>query len=215
MSLNCGCPQAASLPSIVLGECKEKLGQIQKLIFQRVFSAAGTKNAFVVATADPTAKATWQTVLTASDGTKAVITPYVESPESTAGGARTWGGGNDSLGGIERITGREPSAFTGKFLDIDQLTASKLKRLSCENLGVFFVDEFGRIAGLADNLTTPTKFMPVPIQSLFIGDKKMGMLTDPDENAIQFALSPNWSDKLKIYSPDTSVFNPLTDLVNV
>lgn len=214
MSLNCGCPAAASLPSIVLQECKEKIGQIQKLIFQRVYSAAGTKNSFVVATADPTAKATWQAVFTANDGTKALITPYVESPENTAGGARMWGGGNESLGGIEKVVGREPSSFTAKFLDINQGDIAKLKQLQCENLGTFLIDEFGRIGGLVDNMTTPTKFMPVPIHSLFIGDKKLGMLTDPDENVIQFSLMPNWSDKLKWYTPAEG-FNPLTDLVNV
>jgi hypothetical protein len=58
--------------------------------------------------------------------------------------------------------------------------------------------------------TTAGTFYPIPIRSLFIGDKTHGGLEAPDSNAIQFAFLPNYSDNLSIQVPTD--FNPLTDL---
>ena len=56
-----------------------------------------------------------------------------------------------------------------------------------------------------------TEYLPIPIRSLFIGDKTHGGLAAPDSNAIQWSFLPNYSDDLAIVTPDD--FNPLTDLV--
>lgn len=212
MGLNCGCPAAAALPSIVIPECAESMGQIQKIIFQRKFSAAGTLNSLVLATADPKLKASWTPLLTAADGTKVVVSPYIMGPTNEPGAARTFGGGNATLGGIELIIGREPSSFSAMLYSLDQTTIGKLKQLMCENLAVYLVDENGRIGALADNVTTPTKYYPIPIAKFFVGDKKFGGLEEPDSNVLEFSFFPNWSDKLKLLTPTD--FNPLTDLVN-
>lgn len=212
MSLLCNCPAGAALADIPISECPESFGQVQKVIFQRIFSTGSTKNSFVVSTADPKLKASWTPVLAAADGTKVVQSPYIQAPTTEAGAAKTYGGGNETLGGIEIIIGREPTSFTGNILRSTQDTIAALKTFMCETVGVYLVDEFGRIGALVDNRTAPTKYFPIPIQGLFVGDKSLGGLEAPDMNVISWKFFPNWSDNLVILTPTD--FNALTDLVN-
>jgi hypothetical protein len=209
MGLNCGCPAGAAIASITAEACSESLGQIQKVIFQRIYSAGTTKNEFVVATTNPNLKATWTPLFAAVAGTKTTISPYIQGPTNEVGAARKFGGGNATLGGIEVIIGREPSKFTCNLYSIRQATTIKdMKDLMCEKLGVFLIDENGRIAGIG-NAATPTIISPIPIHSLFIGDKKLGGVEEPDSNTMEFSLMPNWSDNLAIVTPID--FSPLTD----
>ena len=98
---------------------------------------------------------------------------------------------------------------------LPQTIVKALKELQCEsdsqNLGIYLFDENGSIGALRD-ATTETTYYPIPIRSLFIGDKTLGGLEAPDSNAIQWSFLPNWSDDLAIVSPED--FNPLTDLQN-
>lgn len=210
MGLNCGCPAGAHIPDLEIAECKEGMGQVQKIIFQRIYQTAGTLNAVT----DPTKKASWSTLFSAADGTKAVVTPYVNNPTSEPGAARTFGGGNQTVGGIEIIIGREPTTFTGTFYEQSQKTIAQLKQMMCENVGVYLIDENGNIGCLVDNIDEPTAYMPIPIGKLFIGDKKLGGFEEPDSNTIEWSFFPNWSDKFYIIKQETMDFNPLTELVN-
>ena len=212
MSLLCNCPAGAALENIPISDCPESLGQVQKVIFQRIFSTGTTKNSFTIATADPKLLASWSPLLAAADGTKVVPSPYIQAPTTEPGAARTYGGGNETLGGVELVIGREATSFTGNILRSAQKTIKAMKNYMCENVGVYLVDEFGRIAGLVDDVTTPTKFFPIPISALFVGDKSLGGLENPDMNAVSWKFFPNWSDNLAIYTPTD--FNPLTDLAN-
>ena len=208
----CTCPAAAALTSIPAASCPESFGQIQKIAFQRLRQANGTKNSFT-STASILLKASWTAKESAADGTKIVVSPYIQAPSQEAGSPRTFGGGNETLGGVEMIIGREPSTFTGVIRSVPQNVIKALKALQCEasadNLGVYLFDENGAIECLQDE-TTATTFYPIPIRSLFIGDKAHGGLEAPDSNAIQFTFLPNYSDQLKISVPTD--FNPLTDL---
>lgn len=208
MGLNCGCPAATALPDLDIAECSESVGQIQKLLFQRVFSVAGTKNSI----ATPLVKASWTPLLAAADGTKVVVSPYVQGPEVEPGKAKLFGGGNATLGGIELVIGREPTTFMSNIYNSKQATIAKMKEMMCENVGVWMIDENGNIVAEADNVANPTKYYPFPIHKLFIGDKKLGGFDNPDVNTVEFSLYPNWSDKLVILKPTD--FNALSDLVN-
>ena len=212
MSLLCNCPAGAALADVPISECPESFGQVQRVIFQRIFTTGSTKNSFVAATADPKLKASWTPLLAANDGTRVVQSPYIQAPTTEAGAAKTYGGGNETLGGIEIIIGREPTSFTGNILRSAQDTIAALKTFMCENVGVYLVDEFGRIGMLVDDRTAPTIYSPIPIQGLFVGDKSLGGLEAPDMNAISWKFLPNWSDNLVILTPTD--FNALTDLVN-
>ena len=214
MSLLCNCPRGAALDDIPLFECPESLGQVQKVIFQRIYKTGQTKNELIISTADPKTKASWTPLIAAEDGTKIVQSPYIQAPTTEPGAARTYGGGNETLGGVEIIIGREATGFTGNILRASQKTIKALKEYSCENVGVYLVDEFGRIAGLKqENGEDAPVFRPIPIGSFFVGDKNLGGLEEPDMNTVSWSFFPNWSDDLEIVVPE--VFNALTDLVKV
>lgn len=210
MGLNCGCPAETSLPYVAIEACSESIGQVQKLMFQRIYASAGVKNTIT----SPTAKASWTAKLTAADSTKVVVSPYIQNPVVEPGGARKFGGGNATVGGIEILVGREPSMFTAAFHNVKQSTTIKaLKTLECEETGVFLIDEYGRIIGTNTGTASVPVLSPIPIYNFFVGDKKLGGLEEPDTNAIEWTFAANWSDNLYVVEP--ADFNPLSELVNV
>lgn len=210
----CKCPAAVALPNIPDFTCAESFGQIQKVAFQRLYKSAGGKNSFTT-TDGIGKKASWTPLLSAGDDTKVVVSPYIQAPTAEAGAPRTFGGGNETLGGIEEIIGREPTTFTAVMRKMPQSLIKALKDLQCEsdsqNLGVYLFDENGKIGALQDPKTATT-YYPIPIRSLFIGDKTLGGFEAPDSNVIQWTFLPNWSDDLAIVASDD--FNPLTELKN-
>ena len=204
----CSCPAGIALPAVPNASCPQDFGQVQKIIFQRIFKTAGTKNSFTQ-TASIKQLSSWTALFSASDGTKCVITPYVEAPTSDGGDAITFGGGNDTVGGTTKVIGRNPVNMSFVMRQMTQDVIKALKGLQCEDeLGVYLVNGDGQILALssADNTYTP-----IPIRSLFISDLKLMGLDNPDENSLSFSFLPNWSDDVKVVAPE---FNPLTDLSN-
>lgn len=211
MGLNCACPAAASLTGFTIPDCMEGFGQVNKVIFQRVHSAAGTKNKI---TADPTLLASWTTAFAAADGTKMVITPYVSNPTITPGAKKTYGGGNATPGGTVKVIGAEPTTFAAQFENISQSDVIKpLKKMMCESVGVYLINDKGQIAG--QNLPTGAvgadELYPFPVEGVFVGDKGLGGLDNPDTNAIEWSWKPGWSDDFAVITPD---FDALSALVN-
>lgn len=212
MSLVCQCPAAAALTTIPKVTCPENFGQIQKVAFQRLVKADGTKNSFT-STASILLKASWTALLAASDGSKVVVSPYINAPADSGGDARKTSGGNDDLGGIAEVLGGNPVVFDGQLRSVPQSVIKAMKDLQCEanagNLGVFLFDENGNIEAIQDG-TTATTYYPIPIRGLFIGSKIHGNFDAKDMNAIQWEYPDNYSDNLTIVKPTD--FNPLTDL---
>ena len=209
----CSCPAGAALPAVPNASCPQDFGQVQKIIFQRIFKTAGTKNSFTQ-TASIKQLSSWTPLFAAnasSDnaGTKCVITPYVEAPTSDGGDAITFGGGNDTVGGTTKVIGRNPVNMSFVIRQMTQDVIKALKGLQCEDeLGVYLVNGDGQILAISSSDNTYT---PIPIRSLFVSDLKLMGLDNPDENALSFSFLPNWSDDAVVVTPD---FNPLTDLVN-
>lgn len=213
MSLICQCPAAAAIATIPNVVCPENFGQIQKVAFQRLRQADGTRNSFT-STAAITALASWTALLAATNGTKIVVSPYINAPADSGGDARMTSGGNDDLGGIPQVLGGNPVQFDGQMRGVPQSVIKAMKELQCEaaagNLGVFLFDENGKIEAIKD-ATTATTFYPIPIRALFIGSKIHGNFDAKDSNAISWQYPDNYSDDLAIVTPTD--FNPLTDLV--
>ena len=219
MSLICQCPAAAALTTIPVVTCPESFGQIQKVAFQRLRKADGTRNTITGSTGTPAVdnialKATWTALLAAADGSKVVVSPYINSPADSGGDARMTSGGNDDLGGIPDVLGGNPVQFDGSLRAVPQSTIKKMKELQCEanagNLGVFLFDENGKIQALKDPVAAST-YYPIPIRALFIGSLIHGGFDAKDSNAISWQYPDNYSDDLAIVAP--SDFNPLTDLI--
>ena len=215
----CSCPAASALSTIPAVSCVESFGQIQKVAFMRLKKADGTVNSFVDGSSTGIDKlAAWTAKMALTDGGKVVISPYIQAPTSEAGEARTFGGGNETLGGVELVIGRNPTSFSGVFRAVPQAIIKVIKELQCEaqadNLGVILFDENGNIEAVKGSTvveTTPTPtYFPIPIRSLFVSDKTHGGLEAPDSNNISWTFLPNFSDDLGIVAPTD--FNPLTDL---
>lgn len=211
MSLICQCPAAAALTTIPKVTCPENFGQIQKIIFQRLALADGTLNSFTTATSI-LLKASWTPLLTAADGSKVVVSPYVYAPADSGGDARMSSGGNDDLGGMPLVLGGNPVQFAAQFRGVPQSVIKVIKELQCEaevgNLGVYLVNENGKIQCVAGS--TAGTYFPIPIRSLFVGSLVHGNYDAKDSNVISWYYKDNYSDELAIVSPTD--FNPLTDL---
>ena len=197
----CSCTTSAALPDIPKVTCKQSFGQIQKLAFVRIYSDGTTKNKFDK-TNDITKLATWQKFTAATDGTKIAVTPFVEAPTQDGGDAITLGGGNDTLGGVEKIVGSNPTNMTFALREWSQEAIVALKELMCEaSLGVYPINADGQVEAIKDG----DNYYPLPIQALFVGDKIHGGLQEPDNNALQFSFAPNYSDGLEIVTTEFSV----------
>lgn len=211
MGLNCGCPAGAHLADLNIAGCKESLGQIQKVIIQRIYASTGVKNS--ITAANIKAKTAMAGLAAAADGTKIIISPYIQNPSTEPGAARTFGGGNQTLGGVEMVIGREPTPFTGVLYQESQATIKTMKEYSCESIGVYLIDENGNIGAISED--DGATYQPIPVGKFFVGDKNLGGFEEPDSNAIEWSFYPNWSDNLQIVKVSDMDYNPLTDLVNV
>jgi len=216
MGLMCSCPLGTALESIPTFSCVEHFGQIQKVAFQRIESSAGVKNFFDSAATPPNdikLLASWTAAKSAADGKKVVISPYLQAPATDGGDAITFGGGNDTLGGKVIVTGSNPVNFTSVVRDAPQNVIKAMKKLMCEaaadNLGVYLINENGQIAAIKDT-TVATRFYPIPVRGLFIGDKLLGGLDGTDTNAVNWSFRPNWSDDVVLIDPTN--FNAVIDL---
>lgn len=213
MSLVCQCPAAAALTTIPNVSCSENFGQIQKVAFQRLRKADGTRNSFTTA-ADIKLLASWTPLLSAADGSKVVVSPYINAPADSGGDARLSSGGNDDLGGVQEVLGGNPVQFDGQIRAVPQSVIKAMKELQCEanagNLGVFLFDDNGNIQAVQDQ-TTATTYYPIPIRTLFVGSLIHGNYDAKDANMISWQYPDNYSDDLAIVKPTD--FNPLTDLV--
>ena len=219
------CPAAASLTSILQARCAEDFGQIQKVIFQRLWNNT-VHNACFLGTGSSASVPSintlsdMQALLAATDSTKIVVSPYVESPTVEAGDARTSGGGNDSLNGIETLVGTNPTTFTAQIRSQKQSVIKQMKALMGEskahNLGVYLINENGQIAGIDANAeygvegTTGDRIAPIPVELMFVGDKAIGGFEAPDSNTLSWSFKPNWSDNFMVVKP--TGYNPLTAL---
>ena len=211
--ITCACPANESIP--LLGSftvCPENFGQIQKVAFQRLKNDDGTTNSFPTnGTGDIKMLASWTPLLTKNGSERVSVSCYIQAPTEDGGDAITFGGGNDTLGGVELIVGRNPVNFSGVIRSMSQREIELMKRLQCEvqagNIGVYLFDENGNIECVKRD-TEQTAY-PIPIRSLFVGDKIHGGYDTPDSNVISWSYMPNYSDDITIIKPN---FNPLTDL---
>lgn len=221
MLTNC-CPAATALPDTIAESCAQNFGQIQKIIFQRIWNGS-SKNQMTEtiptpasSTTDAAVLAAWTALKTATgdDANKKItVTPFIEAPADDGGDARTFGGGNDTLNGVELIIGSNPVNFTCRMNGKKQNIVANLKALMCEalgnNLGVYLVNEKGQIEGLkvSDTVTSGSGtrvWQPIPIQKLFVGDKHHGNFDGPDYNELSFAFAPGYSDQLDVLTLDAS-----------
>ena len=196
----CQCPVSTTLTSIVtnINACKVEVGQIQKLIFWR-------HSQHLDAAASAISSAVWTAHLTATGDSKAVVSPFVSLiiPPTEA---REVGSGNEVLDGIPILIGAQSIKAEGHIWQTDQATIAKLKKLTCEDTDVMFINENNQLVYNLNGALVEG----FPVTSLFISDAATGSYTDGTKNLFSFYLSPNWSDNLTITAATTF----LLDMVN-
>lgn len=209
-SLLCGNTPGAALVSLAATTTRQNFGEVYRVIFQRRLNGT-TLNEFVIATTDPKLKASWAALIAAADNTKVVFSPYTEGYDAPAGAAIKFGGTGQTLGGIQRNTGKEPTNVKGMFYGLFQSTVCELDKLRRDDVSVFLVNECGDIAGVSDDPTNPTTLKGFPISrgTFFIGDKTHGKQAEDDSNAFEWTFKPNWSKNFTVIAPTD--FNPTDD----
>ena len=182
------------------------------MFFQRIYSSGTTKNKFTIASDDPAELASWTALLSASDGTKVVQTPFTEGVTNTPGEPRLVGGGNDSLGGVQSVKGAIQDLFEGNFYRLPQDVAKEIRAYECESFGVYFINEYNQIGGLADDNSNATEFYPIPIapRTFFLGQKLFGGYDERDANAFRFEVLPDIMSEFYVVTPTD--FSPLDKL---
>lgn len=202
----CSCPPLSALPDLSEVTCGEDFGQIQKFVFQRRQSGAGT---FTTATA--LLIATWTPLFAETDDTKVQSTPFFENFVIPGGEAITEGGDdNSTLDGIPIVVGQAAPAGSGRFRSLPTANFEELQKYICEvDMTVFMINEAGKIIGYNP---TGTQFHGIPFTNFFIGDKSIAGKNTNDFNPFTIAFRPGWSKKLKFLTPTD--FDARYDLVN-
>ena len=210
MLTNC-CPASPTLPTIPAEHCARNFGQIQKIIFQHIWQRDGVKN--YVVESHYGVLAFWASLKVSTGNDKIAVTPFIESPSDDGGDARTYGGGNDTLNGIEIVIGSNPVNFTCRLNGKEQSIIAELKKLMCDahngdTLGVYLINENGQIEGIIDETPSgeqdPFAIYPIPIQRLFVGDKHHGNFDGPDYNELSFSFTPVYIRFLETITLDAS-----------
>lgn len=210
LALVCSCPQAAAITDIPNDDCVDRIGQIQKIIFQRTLSGT-TVNTITVATTNPNTLSTWTNLEAAADSTRVQFSPKIYNPQFTVGEKIEDGSGNEVVDRIPINVGRDRTTFTFEFVDIDQAIADAIKDYECErNLGVFFINQFKEI--ISKSTDSGTTIQPFPVSSFFMSDKQIGGSDNADRNFASFSLPPDWSDDINVTTGLT--FDPFLELVN-
>ena len=194
-SLSVCCPRPTAIASAVtvLNPCPSDVGQIQKLVFWRRGQAIASVATAVIQT-------TWTTLLAATGDTKAVVTPFIANVELPVSEPREFGGGNETRWGALIRKGGSTSMFKASIYQEDQDVIAALKDLACEALDVVMINESNQF--IYSDTSGFTGF-EVAANSLFVSDKGIGGLDDPDQNTIQFNLKPEWSNTLEISTETT------------
>jgi hypothetical protein len=182
------CPLPTAIESILTEEtCPTNFGQIQKLIFWRHDNS-------ITCVGSAETESTWTTLLAATGDTKAIVTPFTSGASLTPGEARSYGGGNDTLDGIELILGSMPASFTAKFLQYPTTTVALLKQLMCEDLDVILINENGQFGYKSSD----SKFYGFHVKGLFVGDLSLPGYAEPSGSAITFKIPSSEMDDFTI-----------------
>lgn len=201
----CTCPVGTYMTNIGALTCPESFGQIQKLLFQRAAQAAGFGTLTSCALLQ-----TWTTLLTATNSTKVVVTPFIAGFTPETGKAREFGSGNEVRNGIPIIFGTNPTKVTCKLYEPTSAVVANLKALECESVVVGFVNELGYYGFEAQTVATGVPSTePVSadelhgftVQSFHVSDRILGGFDGPDYVEISFSLPANWSTGFHILKP--------------
>lgn len=203
----CLCPAPTALTTVPNQDCPQNIGQIQKVIFQRpgfVFNTTGGSPKPI------DTLSSWTPLFTAADGTKVVVTPFLDGgAEITAAEAITEGGGdNTTLDGLEFVIGENNPVFTGTFRNLKAAIIAAIRKLRCEKLVAFFINEFDQI--ICKTTDANVTNIGIPIFALYMGTPANAGKNQDEKTMLRFGLLAEWRSTMSIITPTT--FSPKNDL---
>jgi len=188
------CPEADYLPSnsTDANPCANEFGQIRKLIFWR-------RGQVLDAVASATSATVWTALLTATNDTKAVVTPTLTCiiPPSEK---REAGSGSEVPDGIPIALGSNPVMAEGTIWQAGQDVMALLKDLQCDDLDVLFINESNQ---LGYRLTDDSEVAGFHSESVWFSDFATGSFDEGSRNTFSFYLKPDWSDGFRISTETT------------
>lgn len=215
--MDCVCPDNNELTDIDVSTCPFDLKQIQKLAFGirgevlwDSASGGGAGNGVPQANSQVDTLADWQARRTATDSTKLIVTPFIGGdPIIEAGEALTEGGGdNSTLGGIEEVTGTNPSKFSCHFKSLTPAQEVGMKQVQCKNAEVYFFTEDDKI--VCQKIEGTENHRGFPMDAYFFSDRDNQGFGTKDKHMLRFSLKKDWSENLVIVDP--ADFSPLYDI---
>lgn len=181
-----GCPPAGALTSIPSDACTPSAGQIVKLGLQKQYTSGTTKN--TITAANILLKSAWTALKAASDNTKVVVTPFVGEPTFEPGALKEYGGGNTTSYGVAIPVNFDPLKFTFNYINLSATQQAALAAYNGTNPALYLFNEAGQIGCVANDVTTPTTYYPVPTQKFVVMDKKIGGRESVDLTSCEVAI---------------------------
>lgn len=203
MSLLITCPLPASIGALTGVSCAEHFSQIVAVAFQRV------GNPFT----DITDETEWDTAIAASDATKISLTPLFENFVIPSGELITEGGDdNSTLFGQPVAVGKGSVQPSGRFRGLPSANKKELEAYVAEasvynNLGVYLINEFGKV--IADGADGTTKGKPFPISNFFISDVGSEGFNTSNFNQFSWTFKGGWADDFTLYEPGFDIFDKI------
>lgn len=204
------CPAPDYLESIPTTSCPVRWDQIQKIILRRIDGRASlTKTSILLS-------ATITPLLTATDDTKILVTPFLSNVVIPQGEVLSEGGNdNTTLNGIPQLRGLGFAQATAQIKNASSGTVDVMRALTPEsaiqpgetNLEAIFVNKDGKVIA-REVAGSATDLEGFPVYNFTVSDVGSNGFAQDNINNVQFALAPGWSEGHKMYTPTD--YNALT-----
>lgn len=190
------CPVDAALTTIPKQTCNFKIGQVVKIAFGRIGSAAPFTPTTILT------KTAWDALVTANDATKIVVTNYINNvviPSTEA----VEDGGETNVNRMPELMDGGNAIATFSTRGISAAVRAAMKKLTqysaiqpgVSELGVMFLNVDGDIICDETNVW-------IPVYNFFLGDSDVVAEKGKSNSATgKFTLTYGWSDKLTKYTP--------------
>lgn len=202
------CPAPTSLASVPATSCPIKFDQIQKMGIRRISGATAltTTNILLLATLTP--------LLSASDNTKLLITPFLNNlviPPSEP--IKQGGNDNTTLNGVPMLEGLGFVTCTAQLRNVSSEAAKALRALAAESAiqpGVTNIEGifFNRPGKVIIDKTGTTSLAGFKLYNFIVSDAGTEGLNKDNVFNISWDMEGGWSENFQMYKPTD--YNPLT-----
>jgi hypothetical protein len=208
------CPVPNVLPEIPANDCPFKIDQIVRAAFQlRQLDGEPFSPTNAI-----TKKASWATLVSATDETKIVFTPIFASltiPQSE--GKEEGGNDNSTAFGIPEYVGENSVKVESEYKNIAPAVVAALRKLVQQSipqtgsyrLTVFLFTKNGQILCIETKEAAVTKHSGNPLFNLRFSSRGSEGFNASDKVKQGWYFPSDWDEKVALITPED--FNPLTD----